>query len=237
MRIAPKPKPGQEVSLERLLGQTPAENDPMTASPMSMERFDTGWVFSPVKTLNGPMKIWLSSCVEQDRMRSEIQANDSGQRLITADEFYGVLEWIYDFHTLNRPYEGAPVELKAWIANLWERIPPVPFLVNTTARYLTSRKLEVRYRPGGADPIKIRSDLRDSESLFDQTHFGAQDIQRFKKVWEYTSARPVEIRQPESPNQVLGAELNVYLFPGYISVIKERLKGMAFLVKATPVTP
>lgn len=189
MRIAPKPTPGQEVSLERLLSPRPvviAPVEPVLA--VSIVQVTDGWVLEPVQTTRRPVRMEINTSELGPTMLSRMVIpnglKSQGYRLIAADEFYGMLKLMYDL-ALHPTWGGNAKLLRE---DLFVTTKDATMLVNTSAQYMHAGQGMVMHREKSPQENRLSvylPDLKWQERDVVEKIFGATDFQELTNKWRY----------------------------------------------------
>lgn len=241
MRIAPKPVPGQEISLDSLLKDRPKPEPPEPEGKSGISQTQTRWIFQSVDTLSGNVRLEIWKDTGDPIRLSEVKTFPF-TRLISADEFYGVMMAAYNAsHYFKDDCQDAE-DFSKWISDLWTSEPKVPFLTDTRLRFSNKKSGEVIHRQGAHDEeIKLyfrHTDYRiDSENV--NQIFGAPNLATLELALGGNNLSRFDIKLPQ--NQIQGAGLNLYLHPESLELVPQDLMqlGRPILVKTlkNPETP
>lgn len=237
MRIAPKPMPGQEVSLENLLSaKSPNPNGKGGPTIRSLEK---SWIIEPVKTWHGPRRIELFEEIGTLGTPNRMKIGLPDKRLITADEFYGILDAIYDAQFVYSDVSPETQRLQNWIYTLWTIQPKaLPFMTDTQVQFIDGSKAEVTHGPCTAYEKRIGFHYTQDAvgSWLSKPVFGAPSSVELGLVWHQKPLTKLEIKIGVPQENIIGTKMEVYAYKDSVLLVDTMnpIEGIPLFVRTQP---
>lgn len=229
MRIAPKPKNGERMSLDTLM-----------ADPVEIPREElASWTIGPIKTEEGAVELKLASEVIAGKTRVEsigqINRDKQPWRLISGDELYGIIEFFYQ--TEGRTKDRS--EPNSFLRELFEQKETLLMLTHISLGKIGKGQVIQRYGTPLANITEFDCErFSRGEGYPHKTLLGVRDMEGFRRSWQYMTGKPWMLRTcAEVPNLVTDYQICVQKSMIQLFFQSENPTGIALLVQTKAVTP